>query len=225
MCNLSPASDHRTRGRLKSRRARRSVPVYAYRYYDPVTGRWLSRDPIEESGGDNLYHMLFNNTLNWVDILGLSPLASPNAANTWAGAPVAPVGQGGSGKSIGPHLGRTFGKNKGIGSIDNQTEKTFSGTASPGKKGKEQPTEFGPGNHGGPDSGGNNDVDFIYPTPGNPINGNTNGAYKVGPNHTTITPDPEDPNNSTIDDWDDYWPDDKCRDNDGRATRPGYPNR
>ena len=28
---------------------------YGYRYYDPLTGRWPSRDPIEEEGGVNLY--------------------------------------------------------------------------------------------------------------------------------------------------------------------------
>ena len=26
---------------------------YGYRYYDPVEGRWLSRDPIQEEGGLN----------------------------------------------------------------------------------------------------------------------------------------------------------------------------
>ena len=31
------------------------VIEYGYRYYDPVTGRWLSRDPIGEEGGANLY--------------------------------------------------------------------------------------------------------------------------------------------------------------------------
>ncbi|MFZ9938074.1 MAG: RHS repeat-associated core domain-containing protein, partial [Luteolibacter sp.] len=31
---------------------------YGYRYYDPVTGRWPSRDPIEEEGGLNLYGFL-----------------------------------------------------------------------------------------------------------------------------------------------------------------------
>ena len=28
---------------------------YGYRYYSPELGRWLTRDPIEEDGGDNLY--------------------------------------------------------------------------------------------------------------------------------------------------------------------------
>ncbi|MDD2600449.1 MAG: hypothetical protein PHO37_14700 [Kiritimatiellae bacterium] len=44
---------------------------YGYRYYDPVTGRWLSRDPIEEWGGNNLYHMIFNSIVNAIDAFGL----------------------------------------------------------------------------------------------------------------------------------------------------------
>jgi RHS repeat-associated protein len=44
---------------------------YGYRYYDPVTGRWPSRDPIEESGGLNMYGFCSNNP-NLFDILGLS---------------------------------------------------------------------------------------------------------------------------------------------------------
>ena len=44
---------------------------YGYRYYDPVTGRWPSRDPIEERGGYNLYGFVGNDGVNQVDILGL----------------------------------------------------------------------------------------------------------------------------------------------------------
>jgi hypothetical protein len=44
---------------------------YGYRYYDPVTGRWPSRDPIGENGGINLYAMVGNNSVNWWDFLGL----------------------------------------------------------------------------------------------------------------------------------------------------------
>jgi RHS repeat-associated protein len=43
---------------------------YGYRYYDPTTGRWLSRDPSEENGGLNLYAFLSNNGINFVDYLG-----------------------------------------------------------------------------------------------------------------------------------------------------------
>jgi len=44
---------------------------YGYRYYDPVTGRWPSRDPIEESGGINLYGFVSNDGVNAWDYLGL----------------------------------------------------------------------------------------------------------------------------------------------------------
>jgi hypothetical protein len=47
------------------------VDYYAYRYYDPVTGRWPSRDPIGERGGLNLYGFVSNKPLKWIDILGL----------------------------------------------------------------------------------------------------------------------------------------------------------
>jgi RHS repeat-associated protein len=42
-----------------------------YRYYDPETGRWLSRDPIGERGGVNLYGMVGNDPVNHYDVLGL----------------------------------------------------------------------------------------------------------------------------------------------------------
>ena len=44
---------------------------YGYRYYDSLTGRWLSRDPIEEYGGNNLYGFVGSDALNYVDRLGL----------------------------------------------------------------------------------------------------------------------------------------------------------
>jgi len=44
---------------------------YGYRFYDPSTGRWLSRDPIGERGGRNLYGMVGNNFINRWDLLGL----------------------------------------------------------------------------------------------------------------------------------------------------------
>jgi hypothetical protein len=43
---------------------------YGYRYYDPVTGRWPCRDPIEESGGVNLYGFVNNGGVNFFDKLG-----------------------------------------------------------------------------------------------------------------------------------------------------------
>jgi RHS repeat-associated protein len=47
------------------------VTFYTYRYYDPVTGRWPSRDPIEERGGVNLYGFVGNDGVNKSDYLGL----------------------------------------------------------------------------------------------------------------------------------------------------------
>jgi RHS repeat-associated protein len=44
---------------------------YGQRYYNPSTGRWLSRDPIGERGGANVYSFLSNNCGNGYDALGL----------------------------------------------------------------------------------------------------------------------------------------------------------
>ena len=44
---------------------------YGYRYYDPQTGRWPSRDPIEEEGGVNMYGFVVNDGVNRWDYLGL----------------------------------------------------------------------------------------------------------------------------------------------------------
>ncbi|MDB6110873.1 MAG: type secretion protein Rhs [Pedosphaera sp.] len=46
---------------------------YGYRYYCPLTGSWLSRDPSEERGGENLYGFVGNNGVDKVDVLGLEP--------------------------------------------------------------------------------------------------------------------------------------------------------
>ncbi len=57
---------------------------YGFRSYNPVLGRWLSRDPIEEQGfdwlqdgsyggaaGPNLYNFVANNPLSGIDLFGL----------------------------------------------------------------------------------------------------------------------------------------------------------
>jgi hypothetical protein len=52
------------------------VADYLYRYYDPLTGRWPSRDPIEEEGGVNLYAFGPNAPVYGYDVSGfvwLSP--------------------------------------------------------------------------------------------------------------------------------------------------------
>jgi len=58
--------------RLKSPGAKPvHVTDYTYRYYDPLTGRWPSRDPIGEEGGLNLYGFAGNNGCSKFDRLGL----------------------------------------------------------------------------------------------------------------------------------------------------------
>jgi RHS repeat-associated protein len=46
---------------------------YGYRYYDPLLGRWLSRDPSLEIGGLNLYSFVNDSPLLAVDPFGLLP--------------------------------------------------------------------------------------------------------------------------------------------------------
>ncbi len=45
--------------------------MYLYRDYDAASGRWPSRDPIEEEGGINLYGFVANDPLLKYDIYGL----------------------------------------------------------------------------------------------------------------------------------------------------------
>ncbi|MGJ8676388.1 MAG: RHS repeat domain-containing protein [Akkermansiaceae bacterium] len=49
-----------------------SLYYYGYRYYDPVTGRWPSRDLIQERGGLNLYGFVHNDGVNRADFMGLN---------------------------------------------------------------------------------------------------------------------------------------------------------
>jgi RHS repeat-associated protein len=56
-----------------------------FRVYDPQTGRWLSKDPIEEMGGVNLYAYVGGDPVNWIDPLGLFYIYGhkvPGANNT-----------------------------------------------------------------------------------------------------------------------------------------------
>ena len=46
------------------------VHFYGYRYYNPNLGRWISRDPVGEMGGDNLYGYTHNAPSLYIDALG-----------------------------------------------------------------------------------------------------------------------------------------------------------
>ena len=64
------------------------VFYYGFRYYSPTTGRWLSRDPIGEAGGLNLYGFVGNDGVNRWDYLGLLELLrEPNATIHDIGTP------------------------------------------------------------------------------------------------------------------------------------------
>jgi len=47
------------------------ILYYGYRYYNPGTGKWLSKDPIGENGGINIYIHSYNDVANNIDWLGL----------------------------------------------------------------------------------------------------------------------------------------------------------
>ena len=48
-----------------------NLVYYNYRHYSPTTARWLSRDPIEEMGGLNLYAFAKNGSVIHIDSYGL----------------------------------------------------------------------------------------------------------------------------------------------------------
>ena len=48
------------------------LSYYGYRFYNPVLGRWIMRDPIGEQGGDNIYCFVSNNAINIRDLFGLT---------------------------------------------------------------------------------------------------------------------------------------------------------
>lgn len=59
------------------------------RFYNPETGRWLSRDPIGENGGVNLYGYVGNGPVNAVDPLGLMIFFVPTQSTPVLGLPQA----------------------------------------------------------------------------------------------------------------------------------------
>ena len=61
------------------------------RYYDPVTGRYISADPIGLDGGLNLYAYVGSNPVNWVDPEGLAGNLTIHSSGTGRGS----LGSGG----------------------------------------------------------------------------------------------------------------------------------
>ncbi len=69
---------------------------YGHRYYGALDGRWKSRDPIEEKGGENLYGFAGNDGIDQIDLLGKrnyakgdgDPTIIPDlGAGKWGGTP------------------------------------------------------------------------------------------------------------------------------------------
>jgi len=55
---------------------------YLYRFYKPRHGKWLSRDPIEEQGGPNLYAFVGNEPVFFIDPHGLAKERTSCTSNT-----------------------------------------------------------------------------------------------------------------------------------------------
>jgi RHS repeat-associated protein len=61
----------------KVRDSETGLYYYGYRYYNTTTGKWINRDPIEETGGVNVYGFVGNDGINILDILGNYPTGQP----------------------------------------------------------------------------------------------------------------------------------------------------
>lgn len=68
------AADNPYRFSTKYQDSEYDLYYFGYRYYDPDTGRWLSRDPIGEQDTFNLYLYTWNNPVTDFDLLGLYSL-------------------------------------------------------------------------------------------------------------------------------------------------------
>jgi hypothetical protein len=106
--------------------------------------------------------------------------------------------------------GQTFVDNYlrgGIGTIDNQTQKTFDACASETKGCPKKPIKLGHGEWGddklaiGACGEKLKDMDFVFPSSTNPINGQTAGTFKIGSNASTLSPDPANSKCSKIDNF------------------------
>ena len=73
------------------------LQLLTHRYYDPNSGRFLTRDPISYSGGVNLYGYTRNNPVNFIDPLGLDVLVieqGPHGDNPFGHTALAITGRG-----------------------------------------------------------------------------------------------------------------------------------
>jgi RHS repeat-associated protein len=94
--NASPETQDKRRGAIQTTlgyagmyyHARSGLYLTHYRAYDPRLGRWLSRDPIWEAGGINLYGYVGGDPVGWVDPSGQCPWCVAAALGAVTGAGV-----------------------------------------------------------------------------------------------------------------------------------------
>lgn len=67
----APGIDYKTIRYSGKELDRSGLYYYGRRYYAPWLQRWISADPAGEVGGPNLYAMVGNNPISFIDILGL----------------------------------------------------------------------------------------------------------------------------------------------------------
>ena len=53
------------------------VPQAGYCFYNPNTGRWISRDPVGETGGMNVLGFVLNRPTSRIDPDGRIPIEGP----------------------------------------------------------------------------------------------------------------------------------------------------
>jgi RHS repeat-associated protein len=82
--NAIPQSAHGVRHFYTGHDFQAELGLYLthYRAYEPRLGRWLSRDPIAENGGINLYGYVGNDPINMIDTLGLDRIISDGGHTT-----------------------------------------------------------------------------------------------------------------------------------------------
>lgn len=177
-----------------------------YRAYDPLTGRWLSRDPIEESDGLNMYAYVGNSPANATDPLGLWTRATGPSADVQlipAAGPGATViansgtiwdSNGASGTYKGGSLGPAFGTMGGGGSAE--VSFTTANSAREAVEGNVANLAFTGGLLGRAGisfSGGQNDDGSVWVGVGfsGGAGGGLAGSLTSGP--STFTPDPPAP--------------------------------
>ena len=69
--------------------AETGLVYYGYRYYSPGMGRWVSRDPIGEGDGPNIFAVVRNDSISFVDPLGLCKKRDVHLFLTFDDGPVA----------------------------------------------------------------------------------------------------------------------------------------